>query len=99
MNISIDGLFEEKQIKGQLKKLNENGNPNSKDFETVHIISAPLVNIRSNPSVDGSIIMVVEKGVNLEVIAVDEKWSKVRALGKVGWVYNELFKSEILEPE
>ena len=77
----------------------ENNPSQNKDFQTVHIVTVPVAKIRSKPSMDGKIILIAEQGMNLEFIEGNEHWSKVRVLGKTGWISNKLFKSEILMPE
>ena len=99
LDISFDRLLAEKQMKGELETLSVDEQPKDGDFLTVHIVIAPLVNIRSEPSMDGKIILVAEQGMDIELIEGSEDWSKVRVLGKTGWIFNELFKSEILAPE
>ena len=99
LDFSFDRLFSGKQMNGVLETLPANEQPQDNDFQTVHIVIVPLANIRSKPSIGGNIVLVAEQGMNLEVIEGNEDWSKVRVLGKTGWISNQLFKSEILAPE
>ena len=99
MNISFDYLFTGNKIRGQLETLAEDQQPKDKDFQLIHMVIARLANIRSKPSIDGDIIMVVERGTSLEIIKSNEHWSNVRVLGKKGWISTKLFKSEIQSPD
>jgi len=98
LDTGFDSLFPDKQGNGEIKPGPINKQLNDKKFETVHIVKVPLANIRSKASLTGNIVMVAEKGMNLEIIEVNERWSKVRVLEKIGWISNELFESEIQAP-
>ena len=98
LEMSFDRLFPDKQGIGEIKPGPINKQLNDEKFETVHIVKVPLANIRSKASLSGNIVMVAEKGMNLEIIEVNERWSKVRVLEKIGWISNELFESEIQAP-
>lgn len=98
LDISFDQLLGGKQMKDELETLAVNEQPQDKDFQTVHIVIVDLANIRSKPSMEGDIITTVKHGMNLGVIEGNEHWTKVRVLGKTGWIANKLFKSEITMP-
>ena len=98
LDITFDRLLAGKQDKIEMETLSVNEEAQVKDFQTVHTINAPLVNIRSKPSMDGKIILTAEQGMSLTVIEVKKNWSKIRVLEKIGWISNELFKTEIIAP-
>ena len=98
LDISFDPLSLGKPVKGEQEMLVENNPSQNKDFQTVHIVTVPLANIRSKPSMDGKIILTAEQGMSLTVIEVKENWSKIRVLEKIGWISNKLFKTEIIAP-
>jgi len=65
------------------------------DAKLAHIVIAPIVNVRSKPSMKGQIIAIVEEGMNLNVIEKKENWAKVRVFNKTGWIANKLIKIEL----
>jgi len=99
LDISFDQLFLGKQTKNELETLAINKQPQDKDFQTIHTITASLVNIRSMPSKNGKIILIAERGMNLQMIEGKKNWSKVRVLEKSGWISNKLFKTEVVVPQ
>ena len=98
LDIPFDPLSLGKPVKGEQEMLVENNPSQNKDFQTVHIVTVPLANIRSKPSMDWKIILTAEQGMSLTVIEVKKNWSKIRVLEKIGWISNKLFKTEIIAP-
>ena len=66
-----------------------------KDAKLMHIVIAPIVNVRSKPSLNGQIITIVEEGMHLNVIEKKENWAKIRIFNKTGWIANKLIKIEL----
>ena len=98
LDIPFDPLSLGKPVKGEQEMLVENNPSQNKDFQTVHIVTVPLANIRSKPSMDGKIILTAEQGMYLKIIEANKNWSKIRVLEKIGWISNKLFKTEIIAP-
>jgi hypothetical protein len=64
-------------------------------FDLTHTVIPALANVRSKPSIDGHVIAVVEKGMNLILIEQKNDWAKVRVFNKTGWIASRLIKSEV----
>ena len=98
LDVSFDSLSIGKQVKDEGGMLVENDQTQDKNFQTVHIVTVPLANIRTKPSMDGKIILTAEQGMYLKIIEANKNWSKIRVLEKIGWISNKLFKTEIIAP-
>jgi tetratricopeptide (TPR) repeat protein len=69
-------------------------------FKNIYTVIPSAANIRSNPSMTASVIAVVEQGMYLDVIEINQDWTKVRVFEKTGWISNRLIKVnvEVLPP-
>ena len=62
-----------------------------KKSDTVIINAKNSINMRSGPSTGDSIVANVERGVVLNKLSTQGKWTKVRhSSGTVGWIYSPL---------
>ena len=83
-NTNLDTLF-----------LKASENNQSGEFDLTHTVIPASANVRSKPSMDGHVIMVVEEGMNLILIEQKKGWAKVRVFEKTGWIASRLIKSEV----
>ena len=61
------------------------------------MVIATSANVRNKPSMNGKIITLVEKGMNLNVIEEKNGWSKVQVFEETGWISSKLIQSEVLD--
>ncbi len=71
------------------KKIQDDG------FELIHTVLPSSANVHSKPSLDGHVIAIVKKGMNLTLIEKKGDWTKVRVFQKIGWIASGLIKSEV----
>ena len=64
-------------------------------FELIHTVIPSSANVRSQPSMDGYVIAIVEEGMNLTLIEKKEDWTKIHVFEKTGWIATRLIKSEV----
>ena len=67
------------------------------EFKLIHTVIATSVNVRNKPSMNGKVITLVEKGMNLDVIEEKNGWSKVQVFEETGWISSKLIQSEVLD--
>ena len=70
---------------------------NDVEFKLTHTVIATSANVRNKPSMNGKIITLVEKGMNLNVIEEKNGWSKVQVFEETGWISSKLIQSEVLD--
>jgi hypothetical protein len=93
----VDGFFSSLDINLEEPLLKASENNQSGRFDLIHTVIPASANIRSKPSMDGHVITVVEKGMNLILIEQKNDWAKVRVFEKIGWIASRLIKSEVQE--
>ena len=95
LEISFDDLLsgEPGERAGEMSA--DGNRPQSHDFQITHTVIVPLANVRAEPSTKSKIVTVVEKGVSLDVLEDNGRWSKIQVFGKTGWISNQLLQSEI----
>ena len=67
---------------------------NDVEFKLTHTVITTSANILNKPSMNGKVITLVEKGMNLNVLEKKNGWSKVEVFEKTGWISNKLIRSE-----
>ena len=58
-------------------------------------INVPMANIRLKPRRKGRIVMVLNKNDEVRILERKDKWSRIKAHGKIGWIRNSLLNSNI----
>ena len=86
--VSNTNINREDQLLNSEKNIKEDG-------KLVYLVTAPVVNVRSKPSMNGKIIAIVEEGMSLNVIEKKENWAKISVFNKTGWIANKLIKREL----
>lgn len=94
-DVSIDDLFSSSGTILEADSLNFSEKSQDDEFELLHTVIPLLANVRSKPSMDGKVIVVVEEGMSLVIIEKKQDWTKVRVFEKTGWVVSRLIKSEV----
>ena len=94
-NVSMDDLFSSPGTVLEADSLNFREKDQDDGFELIHTVIPSLANVRSQPSMDGQVIAVVEEGMNLIIVKKKQDWTKVRVFKKTGWVSSRLIKSEV----
>ena len=92
---NLDGFLSSLDINLDATLLKANENNQIGGFDLTHTVIPASANVRSKPSMDGHVIMVVEEGMNLILIEQKKDWAKVRVFEKTGWIASRLIKSEV----
>ncbi len=99
-----DWLHTQPQCQGQLAQ--EAPTQNQPNFQTSHEVrlvatSGGVVNIRSGPGTDHSIVIKLGNGTRLEVIdrSADGTWLKVRFEGGEGWIAASLTRANVMQKQ
>ena len=94
-DVSMDDLFFSSDTVLEADSLNFGEKNQGDGFEVIHTVIASLANVRAKPSMEGEVLAVVEKGMNLIIVEKKKNWTKVRVLEKTGWISSGLIKSEV----
>ena len=94
-DVSMDILLSSSGTVLEEDSLNFREKDQGDEFELIHTVIPSLANVRSKPSMDGQVISVVEKGMNLTIVQKKQDWTKVRVFEKTGWIASRLIKSEV----
>ena len=92
---NLDGFLSSLDINLDAPLLKDSKNNQSGGLGLIHTVIPASANVRSKPSMDGHVITVVEKGMNLILIKQKKDWAKVRVFKKTGWIASRLIKSEV----
>lgn len=66
--------------------------PNKPSDEKIGTVTASALNVRSKPSINGSIIGTLYNGAKVTVISQSNGWTEIRFNGKTAWVSSEFVK-------
>ena len=94
-DVSMEDLFFSSDTALEADALNLREKDQGDGFDVIHTVIASLANVRAKPSMDGEVLAVVEKGMNLIIVERKKNWTKVRVLEKTGWISSGLIKSEV----
>jgi len=94
-DVSMEDLFFSSDTALKADALNLREKDQGDGFDVIHTVIASLANVRAKPSMDGEVLAVVEKGMNLIIVERKKNWTKVRVLEKTGWISSGLIKSEV----
>ena len=94
-DVAMDDLFFASDTVLEADSLKFRENDQDDGFELIHTVIPSLANVRSKPSMDSQVIVVVEEGMNLFVVKKKQGWTKVRVFKKTGWIASRLIKSEV----
>ena len=94
-DVAMEDLFFSSDTVLEADSLNLKEKDQGDGLELIHTVIPSLANVRSKPSLDGQVIAVVEKGMNLHIVKKKQDWTKVRVFKKTGWIASGLVKSEV----
>ena len=94
-DLAMDDLFFSSGLVLEEDSLNFREKDQGDEFVIIHTVIASLANVRSKPSIDGQVIAVVEKGMNLIFVKKKQDLTQVRVFEKTGWIASRLIKSEV----
>lgn len=69
--------------------------PKDAGFRMVHIVRAPLANVRKAPSRKSPIVMVLVKGTRVDLLEKKKSWSRISAENTTGWIANGLLTAKV----
>ncbi|MDP6657513.1 MAG: SH3 domain-containing protein [Nitrospinaceae bacterium] len=95
LEISFDDLLFWKAGEEAGEMLTDGKRLQDSNFQIIHTVIVPLANVRAKPSTKSKVVTVVEKGMGLDVLEDNGRWSKIQVFGKTGWISNQLLQSEI----
>tara|TARA_B100000686_G_C16601635_1_gene868975 strand:+ start:35 stop:529 length:495 start_codon:yes stop_codon:yes gene_type:complete len=67
----------------------------AESFKVIHFVSADWANVRSEPSIKGSIVVILRRAEKVIVKDRNDYWSKIIIHDKQGWISNNLIDSKI----
>ena len=94
-DVAMDDLFVSSGTVLEADSSNFREKDQGDGFELIHTVIPSLANVRSKPSMDSQVIVVVEEGMNLIIVKKKQDWTKVRVFEKTGWISSRLIKSEV----
>ena len=94
-DVAMDDLFFSSETVLEGDSLNYREKDQGDGFELIHTVIPSLANVHSKPTIDSSVIAVVEEGMNLIIVKKKQDWTKVRVFDKTGWIASRLIKSEV----
>ena len=93
LEIPLDMFIPFQKIEDTSSK-EEEGSP-TPDFKVVHKINVPMANLRANSSSKAKIIITLKKNDEVILLEQQDRWSKIIAREKTGWISNKLLDSKV----
>lgn len=69
--------------------------PKDTGFRMVHIVNAPLANVRKAASRKSPIVMVLVQGTRVDILEKKKRWSRISAEDTTGWIANGLLTAKV----
>ncbi len=65
------------------------------DFKVIHFVNVKRANVRLKPSLTGKILMILKKNEEVIILESRDKWTQIKAYGKIGWIGSRLLDSKV----
>ncbi len=63
--------------------------------KVVYIVDKPQANVRESASMNGKVLVVLEKGQEVLVLQKKDSWSQIKVGNKIGWIYSKLLIAKV----